>query len=231
MALVSSIRAPSSISSHWREAARHGAGPTGPTGSFGQITPAILAGPIGWSDQTGPSRPSASVTGATGPNVPAHDRARALASLDPKAEEFTFLFRSDDGGNCNEIARGTLDEIWPIILDFNTPRLRVGVFVLDEHGKPHRLPGTLSFEDPVKPRLVQPSENPSLVEVPQPSPRPREDPADSNTPKWVEMLAAIESTLPPEDLQPKNGGATVDPSAVREHLSIIAARVKAALNG
>jgi hypothetical protein len=118
-------------------------GPTGPssmgviglTGPTGLTGPAI--GPTGPTGAIGSSRPSASVSGATGPigpNArPSHDMMMAtnsLATFAPNAKECSFRFRSDDGGNCNEITHGTLDKVWPIILEFNTPERRVGVFLI-----------------------------------------------------------------------------------------------------
>jgi predicted P-loop ATPase len=151
----------------------HGA--TGPTGSTGPAAAGRigLTGPtgpagidvIGLTRLTGPTGPAVGPTGPTGPNagasIPTHDKGMAadfLAAFDPNAQQSSFRFRSDAGGNCDEIAHGVLDKVWPIILDFNTIKRRVGVFVIlnDPAAREVRLPGTLDFTDPARPRLVRP---------------------------------------------------------------------------
>jgi DNA polymerase I-like protein with 3'-5' exonuclease and polymerase domains len=98
--------------------------------------------------------------------TPAHDKLMAkafLAAHEPNTEKFIFRFRSDDGGNCNELAPGTVEEIWPIVLDFNTSKQRVGVFLApsDPAAPELRLPGTLDFTDPAKPRLARGGDDPN----------------------------------------------------------------------
>jgi hypothetical protein len=59
------------------------------------------------------------------------DMARAhLTALDPTASRFTFqLFSDDRQKRYAEIVHGTLDEVWPKVLAFNTQQRGVGVFV------------------------------------------------------------------------------------------------------
>ena len=63
---------------------------------------------------------------------PAHDigmASRFLAALDPAAGRFTFQFFGDGGDRYAEIFHGSLDELWPKVLELNTPERRIGTFV------------------------------------------------------------------------------------------------------
>jgi hypothetical protein len=350
-------------------------GPTGPTGTFHPgilIDPVPPAGPTGATGPTagpsthapgmsgvagptGPSRPSAGVTGISGPPGPkfAHDMTlaeKSFAARYPNVKEFTFKLISDLGDDFTKTIFGTVAELRPWVLQLNTPEFGLGVFVIDEHGKPHRLPGTLDLRDPNNPRLARPDDDPDAGlpteaisraidefspisdEAPKKDPPPEIEARSKNDDKtvaagdepiqphdgclgdsgsrggsegehkaahaengisgddvvpevhicvhchlnppdgserpiadseeWIhprcekafinarlaeegllkdaptsdpvdplmEMLERIERELPGEDPTPKTA-ATVDVSAVREHLSIIATRAKAALNG
>jgi Bifunctional DNA primase/polymerase, N-terminal/AAA domain len=167
----------------------HGAltGPTGPTGpaNIGVIGLTRLTGPTGPAGATGSSRPSASVTGATGPAgnvINTHSKTMAadfLATFDPNVEEFSLRFRSDAGGDYDNVFHGTFANAWARVLAFNTPELLVGVFLVPSDPTTHelRLPGTLDFTDPAKPRLVLALDRRTT---------------DNGTP------GALEATLPPD---------------------------------
>jgi len=65
-------------------------------------------------------------------NVPAHDKdmaRRFLTGLDPNANRFTFQFFDDRRSGRGRIIHGTLDEVWPKVMNQNTPQQGVGVFV------------------------------------------------------------------------------------------------------
>ncbi len=64
--------------------------------------------------------------------TPKRDKAMAsrfLAGLNPNATRFTFQFFSDSGDKYAQIFHGTLDEVWPKVMMWNTPQRGVGVFV------------------------------------------------------------------------------------------------------
>jgi hypothetical protein len=169
----------------------HRIGPTGLTGPTGpaNFNPAVLAGPTGTTGPTGPtgpSRPSAGMTGISGPPGPkfAHDMMLAkkfLAARYPNVEEFNFELRSDNPAiPYVEPIHSTLEILQLNALGVNVPEFRIGVFFRDPGSNELlRLPGTWDFTDPARPQFVQ-------LAPPEP--------VDT----LIEMLEAIELTLPPE---------------------------------
>jgi hypothetical protein len=71
--------------------------------------------------------------------IPLHDKEmarRQLATLAPSESIFTFQFFSDNKEATKaqkdaaaKTVRGTLDEIWPTVLELNTPENQIGVYV------------------------------------------------------------------------------------------------------
>src|SRR4051794_441316 len=65
--------------------------------------------------------------------VPAHDLEMAksfLAALDPSANKFTCQLCSDiRAGGDAEVIHGSLEEVWPKVIQLNTPEAGVGVFI------------------------------------------------------------------------------------------------------
>jgi hypothetical protein len=64
--------------------------------------------------------------------MPTHEKTSAvqfLATLDPRAQRFTFQFFGEGDESYAEVFHGTLDDVWPAVLSLNTPQRRIGVFI------------------------------------------------------------------------------------------------------
>jgi uncharacterized protein DUF3987 len=100
-------------------------GPTGPAFPAANVTPRrAMGGSSADATVSSSGRVRASST---------HDKDMArnfLAGLDPRANKFTFQFFSDRGKGSAEIFHGTLDEVWPKVLQLNTQQRGIAVFVV-----------------------------------------------------------------------------------------------------